>query len=293
MKRLFMLILLPLLLTVSACSESTQQADPDFKPSTTAPSYTAETSPVVLVDAAHHNFHTINGRYKPFAQVLTSDGFTVRSNAESFTLELLQRADIVVIANALDRNRSDWQPPFGRALNDDEVESVKQWVMSGGSLLLIADHTPFPKFIQHLAQTFGFEFSNGHVRSFIFRSADATLSEHAITQHITQVKTFGGSAFKAPDAAVSLLTLGAGAVSSEPETPFQITSSTPRIPVDGWSQGAVVEFGKGRVAVFAEGMMFSSQLDTTTGKTHGLRSAGAEQNEQFLLNVMHWLAGVE
>lgn len=63
------------------------------------------------------------------------------------------------------------------------------------------------------------------------------------------------------------------------------------MPVYGWSQGAVLEVGKGRVAVFAEGMMFSSQVDTKTGKTFGLASKGAEQNEAFLLNTMAWLAG--
>ena len=60
--------------------------------------------------------------------------------------------------------------------------------------------------------------------------------------------------------------------------------------MSGWSQGAILELGKGRVAVFSEGMMFSSQLITNTGKTIGLRSVGAEQNEAFLLNIMRWLA---
>ena len=108
---------------------------------------------------------------------------------------------------------------------------------------------------------------------------------------ITQVKTFGGSAFQPPEQATSLLTLGTGTVSHEPTIPFQISADSRTISTSGWSQGAVLEYGKGRVAVFAEGMMFSSQLDTKTGQTYGLHSPGAEQNEQFLLNVMHWLAG--
>ena len=56
--------------------------------------------------------------------------------------------------------------------------------------------------------------------------------------------------------------------------------------MNGWSQGAVLEVGKGRIAIFAEGMMFSSQLDSKTGLILGLTSDGAEQNERFLLNVM-------
>jgi hypothetical protein len=318
MKLFSRFILLSLCLAITSCSDSSQQADPDFKPQNTMISFSSDNSPVVFVDEAHNNFLTINGRYKPFEQVLSSDGFTVKSNTKGFTLYRLKNTDILVIANALDHNRKDWQPPFGSALDDDEVTNVKQWVTDGGALLLIADHAPFPKIVENLALAFGFEFSNGHVGSTIFRSTDATLSKHPINTggsissneapmplfmqefqksvsvagRITQVKTFGGSAFKTPNEAESLLTLGLGAISTEPVIPFQVNSSTARIPIDGWSQGAVLEFGKGRVAVFSEGMMFSSQLDIKTGEKHGLTSVGAEQNERFLLNLMHWLSGL-
>jgi hypothetical protein len=318
MKLLSRVILVSFSLVIAACSDSLQLADPDFKPQNTTESFSPDNSPVVLVDEAHHNFLTISGRYKPFEQVLSSDGFTVKSITKSFTLKRLKNTDILVVANALDHNRKDWPPPFGNALSDDEVTRVKQWVTNGGSLLLIADHTPFPKVVENLALAFGFEFSSGHVERYTFRSRDGTLSKHVITDgesksssevympllvqkfqqsvsqsnRITQVKTFGGSAFKVPGEADSLLTLGKGVVSTEPVIPFKVNSSTPRKAVDGWSQGAVLEFGKGRVAVFSEGMMFSSQLDKKTGEKYGLKSVGAEQNEQFLLNVMHWLSGV-
>jgi len=75
-----------------------------------------------------------------------------------------------------------------------------------------------------------------------------------------------------------------------PEIPFQVNAKTPRVSMNGWYQGAVLEVGEGRVAVFSEGMAFSSQVTVSTGKKYGLVSDGAEQNEQFLLNVMHWLS---
>ncbi|MCK7458769.1 hypothetical protein [Idiomarina aminovorans] len=191
-----------------------------------------------------------------------------------------------------------------------------QHALEGGSLFLVADHTPFPKVIENLASEFGFEFSNGHVGNAVFYAKNKTLGEHDITlgtgkagqslylpstlvgmtesaiqsNRIERVRTFGGSAFKTPPEATSLLKLGKGAVSVVPEIPFQINSDTPRMSMNGWSQGAVLEIGKGRIAVFAEGMMFSSQLDTKTNRKIGLVSKGAEQNERFLLNVMGWLA---
>ncbi|WP_404397702.1 hypothetical protein [Idiomarina loihiensis] len=181
MKLLSSLIFLCLVLALPACSESSQQADPDFQPHGNTTSLISDASPVVIVDEAHNNFLTISGRYKPFEQVLSNNGYKVRSNTKSFTSDRLNRADILVIANALDRNRSDWQPPFGNALDDDEVNNIKEWVSDGGSLLLIADHTPFPKVVENLSLAFGFEFSNGHVGSYVFRSADNTLAEHPIT----------------------------------------------------------------------------------------------------------------
>lgn len=306
---------------VSGCnyfSKGTQIADPDFTPKNTHKTFSDKNSPVVYIDEAHHNFLTKSARYQPFAQVLESDGYTLKSNNQVLTLGHLNQADILVIANALDKERKDWNPPYGDAFKPEEVTAIKEWVLQGGSLFLIADHTPFPRAIEKLAAAFGFKFSNGHVGNATFKIHDKTLADHNITQgatesknelgmfvssfsqnaiknighsgQITKIKTFGGSAFKTPNEAISLLTLGSGAVSINPAIPFQVNSETPRLSVNGWSQGAVLEFGKGRVAVFAEGMMFSSQLETKTGKRYGLSSKGAEQNEQFLLNIMHWLS---
>lgn len=297
MKLKNIIIFLGVFLTgLSSCSDNAQIADPDFIPQNIKNSFLKIYSPVVFIDEAHSNFLTIDGRYKPFSQVLMSDGYTVKPSKQKFTLEYLQPADILVIANALDKNRRDWTPPFEDAFDPEEVEAVKQWVYQGGSLFLVADHTPFPKVIEKLAGAFGFKFNNGHVGDAIFRLDNKTLVDHAITkgdsysESIVQVKTFGGSAFQIPENAKPLLILGKRAVSRMPEIPFQVNAKTPRVSMDGWSQGAVLKVGKGRVAVFAEGMMFSSQVNTATGKKYGLVSAGAEQNEQFLLNVMHWLS---
>ncbi|WP_125558193.1 DUF4350 domain-containing protein [Pseudoalteromonas rubra] len=313
-----------------ACTDSTQQGDPDFTPQNTERRFSADSSPLVLFDEAHHNFLTMHGRYRAFTQVLQSDGYTVRASSQPFSTAHLNQADILVIANALDRNRTDWSPPFGKAFTAQEVSAVIGWIEQGGSLFLVADHTPFPRVIDNLTTALGVEFSHAHVGEAQFSTADNTLAQHVITLavvpalrtlpgavsmtgfgvtsavggaasaaaeqstgQIEQVRSFGGSAFKVPQGAVSLLTLGSGKIAVTPEIPFQITADSPRVDVAGWSQGAVFELGKGRVAVFAEGMMFSSQVDSKTGKKYGLASAGAEHNEGFLLNVMSWLARAE
>ncbi|WP_218352258.1 DUF4350 domain-containing protein [Alteromonas lipotrueiana] len=305
------LIFIGLAIILVACSDSPQQADPDFRPKSRVAHFSSEHGPIVSIDEAHNNFLTKDGRYKPFAQVLKSDGFRVSSNTKKISEKQLKNVDILVIANALDRYREDWLPPFGEALNQNEVEVLKSWILQGGSLFLVADHTPFPKVINNLTLALGFQFINGHVGNITFSRLNHSLSEHVTTyksestqeeqpvflqsfgqvsSDIQQVRSFGGSAFKAPENAVSLLNLGPGVSATAPEIPFQVEPDTPRVSMKGWSQGAVLKLGKGRVAVFSEGMMFSSQLITSTGKKLGLRSVGAEQNEEFLLNIMRWLA---
>jgi hypothetical protein len=74
-------------------------------------------------------------------------------------------------------------------------------------------------------------------------------------------------------------------------TPPMDVKDTPRVPVNGWYQGAVMRSGKGRVAVFGEAAMFSAQLAGPEKRPMGMSNPIASKNPQFLLNVMHWLSG--
>ena len=51
-----------------------QLVDPDFKAVVERPAY-PRNGPTVAIDEAHSNFHTAGGQYKPFADLLTSDGY--------------------------------------------------------------------------------------------------------------------------------------------------------------------------------------------------------------------------
>ncbi|MBL0063147.1 MAG: hypothetical protein IPP40_17115 [bacterium] len=75
-----------------------------------------------------------------------------------------------------------------------------------------------------------------------------------------------------------------------PSVAWEFSDETAQLDVSGWYQGAVKQFGKGRVAVFGEAAMFSAQLAGPNKNPVGMNSPEAPQNAQLLLNTMHWLA---
>jgi hypothetical protein len=60
-------------------TQAQQVGDTSFHPSFRPPAWPPGAGPLVLVDEAHHNFHTARGRFLPFARVLEADGFRVDS----------------------------------------------------------------------------------------------------------------------------------------------------------------------------------------------------------------------
>ena len=295
------------LLAAAACCCSVaiaQQApDPSFKPAVPRPAFAEGRGPVVAVDEAHHNFHTTTGRYQVFTELLRRDGFVVRASKKEFSRGSLDGVRVLVIANALHaRNAANhWSLPTPSAFTADEITAVKAWVHDGGALLLIVDHMPFPGAAEALARGFGFTLSNGFAQdaagksALTFSRSNGGLREHAILagrsneEEITSVAAFTGMAFRCPPEATALFVLPSGSVSLEPETAWKFTPETKKIDVSGWAQAAVREFGRGRVALLGEAAMFSAQLSGKDKRPMGMNAPAAQQNPQFLLNVMHWL----
>lgn len=281
-----------------------QVPDTAFRPETGPPAHRPGTGPRVVLDEAHNNFHTVDGRYQTFAGVLRRDGFVVEGGTGSFTAASLADVDLLVIANALhDSDVEEWRLPNPSAFTQAEIQAVSGWVRNGGSLLLIADHMPFPGAAADLAASFGFELMNGFAGvdvargsvPLIFRTSDGGLSDHPIVRggggpmRVDSVATFTGEAFRIPPGAVSLLTLPPGSVSLNPEVAWEFMETTDVEDVGGWSQGAVAEVGRGRVAVFGEAAMFSAQLAGPNAFPMGMNAPLAAQNPLLLVNLVRWL----
>jgi hypothetical protein len=289
-----------------------QVPDTAFRPDVGPPAYADGLGPRVALDEGHVNFHTLEGRYATFARLLASDGFRLQPSTGALTAETLDGVDVLVIANALDpRNEDDWSLPTPSAFTPDAIGAVRTWVEGGGALLLIADHMPFPGAAADLAAAFGFALLNGFATEgdvggpIVFRSSDGSLGDHPVTrgsrgartdpaatfgEQIDSVATFTGHAFRVPERATSLLTFRQGAYSLNPHEAWAFDENTPRTDVSGWSQGALLEVARGRVAVFGEAAMFSAQLAGPQAFPVGMNTLIASQNARLLVNLVRWLA---
>lgn len=272
-----------------------QVPDTAFRPTVSAPAFAPGRGPVVLIDEAHFNFHTAGDRYLPFARLLERDGFVVRPSRARFDTARLGEARVLVIANAL-ADTGEWVLPARPAFTSAEIAAVREWVRAGGSLLLIADHMPFPGVAESLAAAFGIGFTNGFALGTGdggiagFRKADGSLRTHPVTEGIDSVRSFTGQAFRLTGPGVPLMILDTSMVNLLPTRAWEFTAATPRTAAAGMLQGALVEFGRGRVAVFGEAAMFTAQLGGPNRNPMGMNHPTAPQNARFALNVVRWLA---
>lgn len=288
-----------------------QLTDPDFRPAVARPAYAAD-GPVVVIDGAHNNFHTADGRYAPFADLLRADGYQVRGGTAAFDAGGLDGVDVLVIANA-------GPSQDGSAFTAAEIEAVEAWVRGGGRLLLIADHAPFGVAAAELGVRFGvgmgqgwtFEPSaagNSLTSQLVYSRENGRLGDHAITrgrdadEAVATITAFTGQSLIAPEGASVLMRLGPQAWEAATPQDAQAVaqaihtgrSDNPAIhSAAGRAQGLAFTHGEGRVVVLGEAGMLSAQLVRfPDGREMRFGMNVAEGNPQFGLNILHWLTGL-
>jgi hypothetical protein len=278
-----------------------QRSDPNFNAKVAHPAYAGgPTHPRVLFDEAHHNFHTASGRYKPFAELITNDGYQVIPNKEKFTRDVLSKGDILVIANALGAEGMGADGAANPAFTDAECDSVRDWVKDGGALLLITDHAPMGSAAECLAKRFGVNMSKGAVgdpvnseegaTSLVFSRQNHLLGDHPITrgrddsERVNKVRTFTGTSLKGPEGSVAILKLADTAVD------YSFRDDNKTVSAAGRAQGLAFPFGQGRVVVMGEAAELSAQV-TGVDRKMGMNVPGID-NRQMALNILHWLSGL-
>jgi hypothetical protein len=297
------LILCTLALVTSwaAVAVAQQMPDPEFNTSVENPAYKRE-GPRVMFDEAHHNFHTTDGRYKPFVDLISNDGYRVIRNRQPFSKTTLSSYKILVIANALGAEEDDDEGADKSAFADEEIQAVQDWVKGGGALLLIADHAPFGGAAADLAKSFGVEMSKGYTLDpqnsvagspslLIFSRENKLLANHPISEgrnekeRLNLLRSFTGQSLKGPEGSAGILLL------SDTATDRPTYDAQTSVSAAGRAQAVALKFGKGRVLVQGEAAMLSAQISGPDKRAIGMNVPGSD-DRQYVLNVLHWLSGV-
>jgi len=270
--------------------------------------------PKVLFDEAHNNSYTSSGSYKPFVDLIISDGCQVVPNKGTLSKELLRGYALLVIVNASG-------PPQRRessAFTEAERDAIHEWVGAGGALLLISDHAPFSAAIAPLAKRFNIDFTNGYTidtdkfnkqsddqTELLFTREDGLLVEHPITrgrdkiERINRIISFSGTSLKGPAGSVAFLKLADTArdvvppelkPDQKPASPEDPLPDHKQVSAAGRAQAVAVEFGKGRVVAVGEAAMLTAQV-APQGFRFGMNISGID-NRQLDLNIIHWLSGL-
>lgn len=288
-----------------------QLYDPDFDTHVAEPAYRAD-RPRVLFDEAHLNYHTAGGRYKPFADLISNDGYDVQPNRDAFAAERLAGVSVLVIVCAKGGNDAHDAPAFTEA----ETAAVDHWVRSGGSLLLVTDHFPFGAAAEPLGRRFGVDMGNGMVEDpkhhepslgdshLVFSRENGLLLDHPITrgrnpaERVERVLTFTGQSLRGPADGQALLSLSDLAVDRPASSPnVEKVGGKVRVTMNygdpvsakGRAQGLALRVGKGRVVVLGDAGMLSAQRNGRGGSPVGMNFPGYD-NRQLALNIMHWLS---
>jgi len=306
-------------LPAGAADEPEVTADLDYSTTVEHPTYLA-VHPTIRIDAAHHNYHTADGFYRPLANLLRSDGYEVLANDRPFSRAALDGVTVLVVANALPPDPPATGPTFTAA----ELKVVRKWVLGGGSLLLIADHVPFGAASQNLANQFNVHMGEGIVFDLphsagnptflLFDRGNHLLGTHPIlsgrnpAESVGRVVAFAGQSLSTPTKATVLLRLSDAAYEAASQDalgkaldalkqngPQSDAFSANARRCAGNAQGVALPFGRGRVVMVGEAALFSAQVlkMTQNGKPWEMRfgmNAAGNDDRQFVLNILHWLS---
>lgn len=296
------MIIIVILIGLSTSYNAQQMADTLSVPQISKPYHSRQQGPKVFIDEQHNNFHTFNGRFRPFGMLMQNDGYRVNALHD---FKILGKTDVLVISNAIAaENIGNWSRPIHNAFPEADIQFIKQWVADGGRLLLIADHMPFSGASNTLAQAFGFEFCDGFAKldsaegqPDVFSKSNARLLHTQITdgtfgQSIEGVTTFTGSSFQIPEEAIGILRFNKGDMCLQPEVAWQVDDQTIIDDLEGKYQGAIMSYGEGKLAVFGEAAQFTAQKITRQNQTFsiGFNSSLAPNNIIFIRNLMLWLS---
>ncbi|MEZ4998473.1 MAG: hypothetical protein R2758_13765 [Bacteroidales bacterium] len=168
----------------------------------------------------------------------------------------------------------NWYKPVYSAFTPKEIETVRKWVEGGGSLFLIADHMPMGGADKEMAAAFGFGFTDGFAID-TAQTGPALFCRAKAPWEITLLPTAGFLPKRLTaytPLPVRRLRFRRMLTPFSPSTrntcccqtqPGYSTRKTVFRPINGWSQLAYKEYGKGRVVMSGRGCHVHSPAGRT------------------------------
>jgi hypothetical protein len=295
-------IILVLAIAFPFRSAAQQVPDSSFQYQGASPAYRKAAGPVVYVDEAHNNFHTLSTRYFTFGEVLKADGYNVKPFVKKFSDEALKECKILVIANAIAES-DNWKLPTPSAFTMEEAEALHRWVQNGGSVFLIADHMPCPGAARNIGKVFRVNLFNGYAvyqkqGDETFTRKSGTLKDNPITngrnanERVDSITIFTGHAFLPVRQFTPIIAFNDDHKMMFPADAGEFREDTPYVDATGLYHSVFFQEGKGRVVISGEAAMFSAQLAGPDKVKMGMNDPAAKRNPQLLLNIIHWLDGL-
>lgn len=308
-KSLMLIIVCAFAILQSAFVLAQQVAIDGFSFENETPAWAKGQGPQVLIHRSVSPY-VQRGSFDPFKTLSETDGLSLNYLDTAIDAKTLSSAKILVIPNAYTKDYASYSTLEAPSVySGPEIDLIKDWVQEGGSLLVLADHSPFAGGTIKLAEAFGFSYMTGHTLNkaslssrinvnIDFSLENGLLADHPITngamgrKKISHYFAFGGQAIIAPKEAVSILT-----TPDYFETLLGFSASRDfysalRLPTGGQSQGAAMEFGKGRLVIMGETGGFTAQL-IKGSRAFGFENPEADENKEFVLATMRWLARYE
>lgn len=290
-------------LIFNSCGSKSTRPDNNYDVSISDPKL-INLKPRVLFDEAHQNHHKIETTYKPFATLITNDGCRVNSTVKPIDNMALANSDIYIIATAMGREDPGDTSPFSK----NEIDLVEQWVQNGGSLLIITEHFPFGLAMAPLLNKFGVQVHNGYTEdtllnnkevrdALLFTKSTGSLNQtHPILDKVERLNTFTGSSVKGDSTWTQLLIFTPNAQNYNVKVTVNKNGNDIITNVEyadfysakGYSQAICKQYNKGKLVVLAESAFLTAQIDKN-GNKYGMNVPN-EDNKQFVLNLIRWLA---
>jgi len=209
----------------------------------------------VLIDKGHDNYYPYYG----FINSLIYSGYNVVEYPVPFiTLDVLVRYDVYIV------------PLITKPFTTEEVSAIYEFVMGGGNLFVIADHSStYSNPVQALVNKFGVSLHANQVtdstdcldgNSTLITYSNENFSNHAIMENIALLQSYTSSSLS-PGLATTLI--------------FTDSDAT---PANSTVAAALENEKGGRVVVVGDGNYFDDEDGLNVG-----------DNKQFGINIIDWL----